>query len=326
MMAAAVLAASIAGCGAGSETPAAKAAKPGATANAGAADPCGEYAQRLCTELGTRTESCRAVLGVVGFMSPRACTAGLADFDSTLARIAELRKVCDSVADKVCQALGAESEGCQAIRQNLPDIPPGHCPALQRDQAQLLAALRQREALGQPLSDERWQALTAGEPAGFGAKDAPVVVVEFSDFQCPYCAQAAETVKRLRQEYGARIRFVFRNFPLPFHPNAQGAAQAAMAALRQGKFWEFHDLLFGNQNALGPDELLGYARSLGLDLDAFRAASADATIAKQVADDVGLGESVQVQGTPTMFIDKQRIDDPTDYAAVTRVLDRELAR
>jgi predicted DsbA family dithiol-disulfide isomerase len=291
---------------------------------AGSSDACGQYAQRLCTELGPRTESCRAVLGVVSLLPPRACEAGLSEFDTTLTRIAGLRKACQSVADKVCAELGADSEGCQAIRQNLPDIPPGHCAALLRDGDQLVTALRQRQALSGPVSDEHWKALIGGQPASFGAPEARVVVVEFSDFQCPYCAQAAETVRRIKQSYGERIRFVFRNFPLPFHANAQAAAQAALAAQGQGKFWEYHDLLFGNQGALGAEDLLGYARQLGLDLEAFRSAAQGAAIAQRVAEDVKLGESVQVQGTPTMFVDKKRIDDPTDYAAVSRAIDQAL--
>ncbi|MFI5306747.1 MAG: thioredoxin domain-containing protein, partial [Polyangiales bacterium] len=285
-------------------------------------DACGHYAQRLCTELGTRSDSCRAVLAVLPLMSPRACEAGLSDFDLTLSRIAELRKTCEQVADAVCAELGPDSEGCQAIRQNLPQIPPGHCASLRRDQDQLLAALRQRQALNAPVSDERWAALLAGQPASFGAAEAKVVVVEFSDFQCPYCAQAASTVHRLREQYENRIHFVFRHFPLSFHPDARSAAQAALAAQAQGKFWEYHDLLFGHQGELGADALLDYARKLGLDLDAFRAASQSAATAARIADDVKLGESVQVQGTPTLFVDKQRIDDPLDYDVVSHAVDQ----
>jgi protein-disulfide isomerase len=296
------------------------AAKAGTNPNAA----CDDYAQRLCKELGARSEACRAVLGTVALLPARACEDGIADFDATLERIAELRKACETVATSICAELGAESEGCQAIRQNLPQIPPGHCASLLRDQRQLIAALRQREALNGPISDERWQALLEGEPAGFGAASAPVTVVEFSDFQCPYCAQAAETVHRLKKDYEGRIRFVFRHFPLPFHPNAQAAAQAAFAAQEQGKFWEYHDLLFGNQDALGPEALLVYARKVGLDVDAFRSAAGSESAAQHVSADMRLGESVQVQGTPTMFIDKKRVEDPLDYDKVARLVEQEL--
>jgi protein-disulfide isomerase len=311
------------GCSGSQKEPTGDAKQLGA-ASAAVQKPCVDYAHRLCTELGPRTDACRAVLGIVALMSPHACEVGLAEFDTTLERIAELRKACETVASNICKELGKESEGCRAIQQNLPDIPPGHCAALLHDQSQLIAALRQRQALNAPVSDERWQALLAGEPPGFGVAGAKVAVVEFSDFQCPYCAQAASTVQRLKQDYGARIRFVFRHFPLPFHPNAQAAAQAAIAAQDQGKFWEYHDLLFGNQDALSPDALLAYARKLGLDLDAFRAVSQGESSAHRVADDLRLGESVQIQGTPTLFIDKKRVDDPMDYAKVSKIVEDAL--
>jgi protein-disulfide isomerase len=289
-------------------------------------DACSQYAQKLCTELGTRTDSCRAVLAILPLMTPRTCEAGLGDFSDTLSRIAELRKVCEQVADSVCAELGPDSEGCQAIKQNLPQIPPGHCAALRRDQDQLLSALRQRQAMSGPVSDERWAALIAGQPPSFGAADAKVVVVEFSDFQCPYCSQAASTVHRLREHYENKIHFVFRHFPLSFHPDARPAAQAAVAAQAQGKFWEYHDLLFGHQSELGADALLDYARKLNLDLEAFRSASQAPATAARIADDVKLGESVMVQGTPTLFVNKQRIDDPLDYDVVARAVDEALAR
>jgi protein-disulfide isomerase len=298
------------------------AASASASANPNAA--CDDYAQRLCKELGARSEGCRSVLGTVALLPARACEVGLAEFDATLQRIAELHKACETVATSICAELGAESEGCQAIRQNLPQIPPGHCASLLRDQRQLIAALRQREALNGPISDERWQALLDGEPPGFGAASAPVTVVEFSDFQCPYCAQAAETVHRLKKDYEGRIRFVFRHFPLPFHPNAQAAAQAAFAAQEQGKFWEYHDLLFGNQDALGPEALVVYARKVGLDVEAFRSAAGSESAAQRITADMRLGESVQVQGTPTMFIDKKRIADPLDYDKVAQLVEQEL--
>jgi protein-disulfide isomerase len=311
-----------AACGGGAKT-----AKPAAnaTVQAAATDSCAEYAQRICIELGTRTEACRGALGVVALMSPRACSAGVEDFDTTRTRIADLRKACETVAENVCNALGQDSESCKAIRQNLPDIPPGHCLALLHDQTQLVAALQQREAMNGPLSDEQWQALTAGHPPGFGAADARVVVVEFTDFQCPFCAQAAETMRRLKQDYATRIRVVVRQFPLSFHPNARNAAQAALAASDQGKFWEYHDLLFSHQDALGTDALVGYAQTLGLNPQAFSAAIGSESVKQRVADDLQLGESVQVQGTPTMFIDKKRVDNPIDYDAVSQTIDSELA-
>jgi protein-disulfide isomerase len=319
-----VLGTLLAACGGSqAEQPAAQTAK-AAASDSGQA--CGEYARKLCMELGPRSDGCRSVLGVVAFMPPRACSAGLEEFASTQGRIADLRKACVAVAERVCAELGAESESCKAIRGDLPDIPPGHCAALLRDQDQLVAVLRQRESLTTPLGDAHWNALTAGRPPGFGSADARVVVVQFSDFQCPFCAETAQTVRKLKEDYGARIRFVFRQFPLSFHPDARAAAQASLAAHDQGKFWEYHDLLFAHQDALGREALVEHARKAGLDVVAFRSALDGSSTAERVEEDLKLGQAVEVQGTPTLFIDKQRIAAPMDYEAMSAVIDKLLSQ
>jgi protein-disulfide isomerase len=310
-----------AACGGSQSEPAAQAPK---TAADTSAEPCAQYMNRLCGELGARSEACRSTIGVVALMSPRACAAGLDDFDTTKQRIADLRKACEAVAENVCNSLGNDSESCKAIRQNLPEIPPGHCAALMHDQEQLIAALRAREDLNQPVSDASWQALLAGQPPGFGTADARVQVVEFTDFQCPFCAQAAETIRRLKHDYGDRVRLVIRQFPLSIHPDARGAAQAALAAHDQGKFWEFHDQLFSHQDALGPEALAGYAQKAGLNVDAFRTAASGDSAVQRVADDMRLGESVNLQGTPTLFVAKKRVDNPIDYDSVAQAIDEAL--
>jgi protein-disulfide isomerase len=265
------------------------------------------------------------VVGVVAVMPARACSAGLAEFATTEGRIAELRKACVAVAERVCTELGQDNAACKAIKNDLPDIPPGHCAALLRDQDQLIAALRQREAMAGPIDDARWGALSAGKPPGFGAADARVVVVQFSDFQCPFCAEAAETARRLKADYATRIRFVFRQFPLAFHPDARGAARASLAAHDQGKFWEYHDLLFAHQDKLGREGLIEHARRAGLDVAAFSSALDGGSTAERVDEDLKLGQTVHVQGTPTMFINKDRVADPLDYDAVSRAVDEALA-
>ena len=285
---------------------------------------CDDYADRLCKELGPRTEACQAVLGVVALFPSTACVAGIEAFDTTQHRIAELRNDCDAVAERICSELGQDSQACAAVRGDLPDIPPGQCHALLKDQDRLVAMLQAREAASGPLSDDQWKALTAASAPSFGPPDAAVVLVEFSDFQCPYCGQAAETTQRIKKQYGDRVRFVFRQFPLSFHPLAAGAAQAALAAHEQGKFWEFHDLLFAHQDALANDALLGYAHQLGLDMKSFEAASTSDAIVARVAEDQRLGEGVHVQGTPTLFIDKQRIDNAIDFEGVSQAIEQAL--
>jgi protein-disulfide isomerase len=150
--------------------------------------------------------------------------------------------------------------------------------------------------------------------------------VEFTDFQCPFCAQAAETMRRLKQDYSGKIRVVLRQFPLPFHPDARPAARAALAAHDQGRFWQYHDLLFANQSTLGSEALIGYAKQVGLSQDKFKAAVQSESTEQRVEHDIQLGRSVQVQGTPTMFINKKRIADSIDYQKIAGAIDAALAQ
>jgi predicted DsbA family dithiol-disulfide isomerase len=258
-------------------------------------------------------------------MPAKACGAGLDEFATTRERIAQLRNECQAVRDRVCVELGVDNEACLALTQDLPSIPPGHCGALKRDADRLVVALRERQEALQPLSDALWGELVAGDAPGFGAPDAAVVLVEFSDFQCPYCAEAARTVKQVKERYATGVRFVFRNFPLPSHPDAFRAAQAAVAAHEQGKFWGLHDQMFDNQQALGAAALSGHAKSAGLDVAAFEKASQSDVARARVQTDLALGERVNVNGTPTLFLNKRRVENPLDFDALSSAIDEVLA-
>jgi protein-disulfide isomerase len=303
-------------------TPAAKEPQ-SKVANAGI-EPCASLARKLCDELGPSSESCRSTMGVVTFLPDRACEEGLANFPESQKRVRDLRASCESLATAVCAELGQDSESCSALRADLPNIPPGHCAALLRDQDQIIAALKTREALDEPLTEERWRALTSAPAPSFGAPDARVTIVEFSDFQCPYCAEAARTMKKVKEAHGAAVRVIFRQYPLPFHERAQAAAQAALAAHAQNKFWEYHDLLFENQGALAASDLEGYAERLKLDVGKFREASVDAAVANLITSDVALGDSVNVRGTPTVFVNGKRLANGVDYEAVSAAVEEAL--
>ncbi|HEY9228891.1 MAG TPA: DsbA family protein [Gemmatimonadaceae bacterium] len=151
---------------------------------------------------------------------------------------------------------------------------------------------------------------------------APVTLVEYGDYECPYCGIAYEIVKTVRRALDDKIRFVFRNFPLAeIHPHARQAAQAAEAAGAQGKFWEMHDMLFENQDALEEEDLLRYARKLGLDADRIARELKAQTFAKRVRDDFRRGVRSGANNTPTFFINGERYDGSWEDAdAFTRVL------
>ena len=142
-----------------------------------------------------------------------------------------------------------------------------------------------------------------------GPDDAPVTLVEYGDYECPYCGMAYPVVKRAQSELGKQLRFVFRNFPLSeAHPHAQIAAQAAEAAGAQGRFWEMHDTIFEHQDALEVKDLLGYAASLGLDADQIARDLEAGTYVKRVRDDFRSGVKSGVNGTPTFFVNGVRYD------------------
>jgi predicted DsbA family dithiol-disulfide isomerase len=157
--------------------------------------------------------------------------------------------------------------------------------------------------------DKRVDISVEGSPVR-GAPMAPVTIVEFSDFECPHCARAAPLLHRTLREFEGRVKLVFKQYPLDQHPRAAVAARASIAAGRQGKFWEMHDLMFENQRALEDDDLERYATQLGLDLARFRADMASAEAQARVDQDRAEGRRVGVQGTPTVFVNGRRFGEP----------------
>lgn len=135
-----------------------------------------------------------------------------------------------------------------------------------------------------------------------GPADAPVVIIEFSDFECPFCRQATATINALLARYPGQIRFVYKDFPLPTHPYAFKAAEAGHCAHDQDKFWEYHDKLFATQDALDVESLKIHAGELGLDMDAFATCLDDAQHAEAVNAEMSTGRSYGASSTPTLFI------------------------
>ncbi|WP_233577367.1 DsbA family protein [Citreicoccus inhibens] len=164
------------------------------------------------------------------------------------------------------------------------------------------------------------------EAPSVGPTAARVTVEVWSDFECPYCARGATTLSALRAKYGDRVRFVFRHLPLPSHPHARQAAAAAMAANEQGKFWEFHDALFANQDALERAGLEALARKLGLDVARFRGALDKHAWDSYVEADAVEARSRGVLGTPTFFVNSQAVTGAQPVEDFVRLIDAELAR
>ena len=159
-----------------------------------------------------------------------------------------------------------------------------------------------------------------------GPETAVVTLLEYGDYQCPYCGQAYPIIKELLDRVGRHLRFVFRNFPLAtVHPHAEGAAEAAEAAGAQGRFWAMHDVLFENQEALGGEDLLRYASALGLDESRFVGELTEHVHAARVREDFLGGVRSGVNGTPTFFINEGRHDGPFDLDSLLGAVEVEMA-
>ena len=159
-----------------------------------------------------------------------------------------------------------------------------------------------------------------------GPADALLTLVEYGDYQCPYCGAAYPVVKRFQKTLDMKLRFVFRNFPLTqAHPHALIAAEAAEAAALQGKFWDMHDLLFEQQAFLKPDIIPLWAERIGLDLKKFGNDIEQGFAEKRIKEDRQSGIRSGVNGTPTFFINGTRYDGSPDYGSLLAALESELA-
>jgi protein-disulfide isomerase len=183
--------------------------------------------------------------------------------------------------------------------------------------------------VSQPARPERLHIPVTSRDHALGPDDAPLTLVEYGDFECPFCGMAYPDLKEIRSRLGDRLRFVYRHFPRPEHPHARHAAEAAecAAAQREDQFWAMHDALFEHQQALDDEHLSSYATSIGLDVERFRRDMAAHTYLERVHQDLEGGVQSDVHGTPTLFINDERYEGGarvTDlYRALLRQLDGE---
>lgn len=172
-----------------------------------------------------------------------------------------------------------------------------------------------------PLAD-----VSADDDPVLGAKEATITVIEFSDFQCPYCRQVQPTVKRLLEEYQGKVKLVFRDFPLRnIHPQAQKAAEAAQCAADQQQFWPYHDKLFASSK-LNNDDLKQYAQEVGLNIEKFNACLESGTHATEVEKDLQDGQKAGVRATPTFFINGRQLSGAASYERFKALIEAALQR
>lgn len=159
-----------------------------------------------------------------------------------------------------------------------------------------------------------------------GPEQAKVSIVEYSDFQCPFCARVVPTLNQIRETYGDQVNLVYKHLPLRIHPEAQPAAAAAEAAGLQGKFWEMHDKIFAGQRELSDAKYVEWARELGLDLERFDRDRKSEAVRARIAQDEQEAERFGVSGTPAFFINGRFLSGAQPFDAFQRVIDDELKR
>lgn len=177
---------------------------------------------------------------------------------------------------------------------------------------------------GRPDPSRRYSINTEGAPTR-GNAEAKLAIVEFSDFQCPYCARVGPTLEQVEREYGDKLRIVFKHLPLSMHPKAPAAHAAAEAAHRQGKFWQMHDLIFSDQASMTPEKYAEYAKQLGLDADRFRRDVASADVRSRIDADSQEAARLGVTGTPSFFVNGRFLSGAQPFPAFKRLIDQELA-
>jgi protein-disulfide isomerase len=186
--------------------------------------------------------------------------------------------------------------------------------------------LREKYAVEVFLQEPRVEVAADGFPSK-GPADAPVTIVEFSDFQCSFCARVVPTLNRVLETYGDKVRLVYRNFPLTgMHTHAQKAAEASLCAREQGKFWEMHDLVFANQHQLSDADLYRFAEQIGLNLAKFKASYEAKRGEKLVDADRSHGEKIGIQGTPAVYVNGRLYNELLFGGSLTGWIDDALKR
>jgi protein-disulfide isomerase len=176
-----------------------------------------------------------------------------------------------------------------------------------------------------PDPNRRYSVDTKGSPSR-GNPDAKLAIVEFSDFQCPFCSRVTPTLEQVEREYGDDVRIVFKHLPLSMHPKAPAAHAAAEAAHRQGKFWEMHDLIFADQRNMSPERYVEYAERIGLDVERFEKDVVSEDVKRKVEDDVAEATRLGVMSTPGFFVNGRYLRGAQPFEAFKVLIDEELGR
>lgn len=239
--------------------------------------------------------------------------------------IAKVTEPTDAEVQKVFDDNKAQLQG-QTLEQVKPRIVEflKQQKGAERQQA-YITELKGKYKTTVALKPPKVEVATAGRPARGGGESAPVTIIEFSDYECPYCKRAEEVVQQVHKTYGDKVRIVYRHYPLEFHANARPAAEAAACANAQGKFWEFHDKIW-TLSELSEPKLKGIAGELGLDQTKFDECLAKKQFKADIDKDMADASAVGVTGTPAFFINGRMLSGAQPFEKFKEIIDEELAR
>ena len=178
---------------------------------------------------------------------------------------------------------------------------------------------------GRPDPSRRYTLNTNGSPSR-GNASAKITIVEFSDFQCPFCSRVTPTLEQVLESYADDVRIVFKHLPLAMHAKAPAAHAAAEAAHRQGKFWEMHDLIFASQAAMAPEKYVEYAQQIGLDVERYQRDVASDEVKKKIEADTAEAAKLDVSGTPAFFVNGRFLSGAQPYGSFEALIKEELGR
>jgi protein-disulfide isomerase len=229
---------------------------------------------------------------------------------------ADVQKVYDENKDRL------QGQTLEEIKPRIVAYLKGQQAAQRRDA--YITELKAKHTTAILLRPPVVEVATAGRPEK-GGKNAPVTIIEFSDYECPFCKRAETVVDQVMATYGDKVKVVFRDYPLPFHANARPAAEAANCAASMGKFWEYHAKLFANQTALTPDKLQSYATEIGLDGPKFAECMQQKPFAAAIDKDLEDGAKIGVSGTPAFFINGRMLSGAQPFDKFKELIDEELA-
>ena len=217
-------------------------------------------------------------------------------------------------------------DSMEALKQATAAVAKQNREARRSEVYQELAKKAKVELLVEKPASPRVKVTYGPHNPAHGNDKAPVTIVEFTDFQCPYCKRATETLERVKEAYPKEVKIVARQYPLPGHDRAKPAAEAALCANEQGRYWEYRHKLFGDQAKLSDADLRQYAKDLQLDETKFAQCLSEARYAEQVKKDLAEGQKYGVTGTPAFFVNGELISGAQPFASFDEAIKTELAR